>query len=52
MQQVVAAALQDELRGDSTVHVKKLMQEEAEIFEIWRMCFLEEGLVLRRMGWE
>jgi len=38
---VMAAALQDESRGELTVHVKKLMQEEAENYQIWRTHFLE-----------
>jgi len=41
--QVAVAALQDRSNREPTVHVKKLMQEEVEKFEIWRMCFLEEG---------
>jgi len=52
MQQVSAAALWDKLRGGSTMHVKKLTQEEVENFKIWRTHFLEEGIVLRRMGWK
>ena len=36
MQWVTAAALNDESRGGPMVHVKKLMQEEAEKLEIWR----------------
>ena len=49
---VVAAALQDESRGGSTVHVKKLMQEEVENFEIWRTWFLEEGDSFEENGME
>ena len=52
MQWVAAAALQDELRGESTVHVKKLMQEKAENFEMWRMHFLEEGDSFEKNGME
>ena len=51
MQQVVAAALQDELRGESIVHVKKLMQE-VENFKIWRTCFQEEGDSFEENGME
>jgi len=43
MWQVAVAALWERSRGELMVHVKKLMQEEVENFEIWRMCFLEEG---------
>jgi len=34
------------------VNVKKLTEEEEEIFKIWREQFLEEGDSLRRMGWK
>ena len=49
---VMEAALQDELRGEPVVHVKNLMQEEAENFEIWRTCFLEEGDSFEENGME
>src|SRR5882724_7508652 len=48
----VMAALQDKLRGEPMVCVKKLMQEEAENFEIWRTCFLEEGNSFEENGME
>ena len=37
----MVAALWDRLRGEPTVRVKRLMQEEAENLEIWRTHFLE-----------
>jgi len=52
MRQVTVAALWDRSRGEPTVHVKKLMQEEAENFEIWRTCFLEEGDSFEENGME
>ena len=52
MQQVAVAALWDGSRGETTVHVKKLMQEEAENFEIWRTHFLEEGDSFEENGME
>jgi len=52
MWQVVIAALWDRLRGEPTVHVKKLTQEEEENFEIWRIHFLEEGDSFEENGME
>jgi len=48
----VVAALWEGPRGELTVHVKKLTQEEAENFKIWRTRFLEEGDSFEENGME
>jgi len=40
MRRVAVAALQDVSRGEATVCVKKLTQEEVENLKIWRTSFL------------
>jgi len=52
VQQVMVAALWDESRGELTVVVKKLMEEEEENFKIWREQFLEEGDSFEENGME
>ena len=52
MQRVAVAALRDGSRGEATVHVKKLTQEEVENLEIWRTHFLEEGDSFEENGME